>query len=105
MLVTPGADGRRDSNPSMQVFLFSFTRENDSQGVDHNFQVEGDGNVFNVNKIVRHSLDHLCYRGRIPEFYHAPAGKSWFYFKQVIVFRVLLHDLFDIEFTLWAGAN
>jgi len=64
------------------VVLFSFTQKNDPDGVDHDFEIQGQRNIFNINDVVLHSIYHFINVFGITKFYHSPACNAWLYFKQ-----------------------
>ncbi len=53
----------------------------------HDFKVEGQGNIFYINKIVFHSFYHLFNVFSVSELYHSPGSDSRFYFQQVFKIR------------------
>lgn len=60
--------------------LFSFARQDDPQGMDHDLEIKGQGDVFNIQQVKTASFHHFLHIFRIPKLYHAPGGQPRFYF-------------------------
>lgn len=59
---------------------FPFSFEDDPQGVDHDFEVEGQGDVFDIKKVKFATFHHFFNVFCIAKLYHSPTGKTGFYF-------------------------
>ena len=63
----------------------------------HDFEIQGQGNIFNINQIVFHPFNHFINVFSVSELYHAPGSNTRFYFEQVFKIGCYLQNAFEYK--------
>ena len=71
----------------------------------HDFKVEAQGNIFNVNKVIFHSLDHFINVFSVSELYHSPGSDTGFNLQEIFELMSLLQNAVNIVLSFGPGTD